>query len=74
MIPLERRVQRHHVTARVSTLAALLVPLLALAQTAPPARPPAGNFSPGLTVQAWGFITALKVRNNVTSAVKVNNH
>jgi hypothetical protein len=33
----------------------------------------AGNFSPGLTVQAWGFITALKVRNNVTSAV-VNNH
>lgn len=25
----------------------------------------AGNFSPGLTVQAWGFITATKVRNNV---------
>jgi hypothetical protein len=25
----------------------------------------AGNFSPGLNVQAWGFLTALKVRNHV---------
>jgi endonuclease YncB( thermonuclease family) len=39
MISLEHRVQRHHVTARVSTLTALLVPLLGFAQHAPPAQP-----------------------------------